>query len=199
MPIRKQSFTMPLSQDATYLTGHCLIAMPGMEDERFDQAVVYLCNHSDEGAMGVVVNREMPDMDFAQMLEQLNIPCTAACDAVTVHYGGPVEPGRGFVVHSADYMTDSSIMVDDRRALTATVDILRAIAEGRGPMQSILTLGYAGWGADQLEHEIRHNAWLIVPADDELLFGKDHKKKWQRAVEKLGIDLAMLSSTSGSA
>jgi len=182
-----------------YLTGQCLIAMPGMEDSRFVQTVVYLCSHSTEGAMGIILNKDMPDMDFPQMLEQLNIPCTPACSNVHVHYGGPVEQGRGFVMHSADFMSESSMLVDDRRALTATVDILRAIAEGRGPLQSFLALGYAGWGAEQLEEEIKHNAWLIVQADDDLLFGTNNEKKWERAINKLGIDVGMLSSTAGSA
>lgn len=198
-PPKSQISSSLSSQEAAYLTGQCLVAMPGMEDPRFEYSVVYMCNHSNEGAMGMILNREMPDMKFSQMLEQLNIPCTPACDGVPVHFGGPVEPGRGFVVHSADFMSDSSAMVDDRRALTATLDILRAIAEGRGPLQSILTLGYAGWAADQLEDEMRQNAWLVVPADDELLFGKDQSKKWHYAIEKLGINVAMLSSNSGSA
>jgi len=182
-----------------YLTGQCLIAMPGMEDPRFEHAVVYLCSHSEDGAMGLILNRNMADMEFPQLLEQLNIPITPGCEDTLVHFGGPVEAGRGFVVHSADYMAESSMLIDDRRALTATVDVLRAIAEGRGPQQSILALGYAGWDENQLENEIKANAWLIVEADDELLFGTNNARKWHKAIEKLGIDIAMLSSTSGSA
>ncbi len=182
-----------------YLTGQCLVAMPGMEDSRFDHAVVYLCAHSEEGAMGLVLNRELPDMPISRLMEQLNIPLTPACAEVPVHFGGPVEPGRGFVLHSADFMSDSSMLVDSRRALTATLDILRAVAEGRGPRQFLMALGYSGWGSGQLDAELRQNAWLVVPADDALLFGKDSGKKWQAAIAKLGIDVAKLSSTAGNA
>lgn len=182
-----------------YLTGQCLVAMPAMQDPRFEHAVVYLCAHSPEGAMGIVLNRELPDMPLSKLMEQLNIPLTPACADMPVHFGGPVEPGRGFVLHSADFMTDSSMLVDSRRALTATLDILRAVAEGRGPRQCLMALGYSGWGAGQLDAELRDNAWLVVPADDVLLFGQENPKKWQRAIAKLGIDPAKLSSTAGNA
>lgn len=182
-----------------YLTGQCLVAMPAMQDPRFEHAVVYLCAHSPEGAMGIVLNRELPDMPLSKLMEQLNIPLTPACVDMPVHFGGPVEPGRGFVLHSSDFMTDSSMLVDSRRALTATLDILRAVAEGRGPRQCLMALGYSGWGAGQLDAELRDNAWLVVSADDALLFGQDNPKKWQRAIAKLGIDPAKLSSTAGNA
>ncbi|SBW12617.1 conserved hypothetical protein [uncultured Alphaproteobacteria bacterium] len=182
-----------------YLTGQCLVAMPAMQDPRFEHAVVYLCAHSPEGAMGIVLNRELPDMPLSKLMEQLNIPLTPACVDMPVHFGGPVEPGRGFVLHSSDFMTDSSMLVDSRRALTATLDILRAVAEGRGPRQCLMALGYSGWGAGQLDAELRDNAWLVVSADDVLLFGQDNPKKWQRAIAKLGIDPAKLSSTAGNA
>ncbi len=187
------------STQADYLTGRCLIAMPGMQDARFEHAVVYLCAHSAEGAMGLIVNRELPDMTLSRLMEQLNIPLTPACAERAVHFGGPVEPGRGFVLHSADFLAEASMLVDKRRALTATLDILRAVAEGRGPRHTLMALGYSGWGAGQLDAEIRANAWLIAPADDGLLFGPDNPKKWQRAIEKLGIDIAKLSSTAGNA
>lgn len=187
------------TSEPRYLTGQCLIAMPAMQDPRFEHAVVYLCAHSAEGAMGIVLNRELPDMPLSKLMEQLNIPLTPACVDMPVHFGGPVEPGRGFVLHSADFMTDSSMLVDSRRALTATLDILRAVAEGRGPRQCLMALGYSGWGAGQLDAELRDNAWLVVPADDALLFGRENPKKWQRAIAKLGIDPAKLSSTAGNA
>lgn len=184
---------------ADYLSGRCLVAMPGMQDSRFEHAVVYLCAHSAEGAMGLILNRELPDMPIARLMEQLNIPPSPACADLRVHFGGPVEPGRGFVLHSADFMAESSLLVDNRRALTATLDILRAVAEGRGPRHCLMALGYAGWSAGQLDAEIRANAWLIVPADDDLLFGSENPRKWQRAIEKLGIEIGKLSSTSGNA
>ncbi len=189
----------PRSSEPNTLTGQCLVAMPGMQDPRFEHTVVYLCAHSVEGAMGIVLNRELADMPLSKLMEQLNIPVTPACTERPVHFGGPVEPGRGFVLHSADFMADSSMLVDSRRALTATLDILRAVAEGRGPRQCLMALGYSGWDAGQLDGELRDNAWLIVPADDALLFGEDNAKKWQKAIAKLGIDPAKLSSTSGNA
>ncbi len=187
------------STEPRYLTGQCLVAMPGMQDPRFEHAVVYLCAHSAEGAMGIVLNRELPDMPLSKLMEQLNIPLTPGCDDMPVHFGGPVEPGRGFVLHSADFMADSSMLVDSRRALTATLDILRAVAEGRGPRQCLMALGYSGWGAGQLDGELRDNAWLVVPADDALLFGRENPRKWHRAIAKLGIDVGKLSSSAGNA
>lgn len=187
------------TSEPRYLTGQCLVAMPGMQDPRFEHAVIYLCAHSAEGAMGIVLNRELPDMPLSKLMEQLNIPLTPGCVDMPVHFGGPVEPGRGFVLHSADFMADSSMLVDSRRALTATLDILRAVAEGRGPRQCLMALGYSGWGEGQLDAELRENAWLVVPADDALLFGRENPKKWQRAIAKLGIDVGKLSSTSGNA
>jgi putative transcriptional regulator len=170
-----------------------------MQDPRFEHTVVYLCAHSAEGAMGLILNRELPDMPLVRLMEQLNIPSTPACADLKVHFGGPVDPARGFVLHSADFMAESSLLVDTRRALTATLDILRAVAEGRGPRHTLMALGYAGWGAGQLDAEIKANAWLSVPAADALLLGPDKPKKWQRAIEKLGIDVGKLSSTAGNA
>jgi len=189
---------MTLAETA-YLTGQCLVAMPGMEDPRFEHSVVYLCTHSDEGAMGLVVNRELPDLTFAELLEQFSITATPACREMRVHFGGPMDPTRGFVLHSSDFMTEASMMVDSRRALTATLDILRAVAEGRGPRRCLLALGYSGWSPGQLDAEIRDNAWLVVPADDTLLFSADAGAKWSRAIEKLGIDPGKLSVTAGNA
>jgi putative transcriptional regulator len=193
---------MPMAAEqntADTLTGRCLIAMPGMQDPRFEHTVVYLCAHSTEGAMGLILNRELPDMTLPRLMEQLNIPVTPACADQKVHFGGPVEPARGFVLHSADFMAESSMLVDKRRALTATLDILRAVAEGRGPRHTLMALGYSGWNAGQLDAEIKANAWLIVPADDALLFGPDNAGKWRQAIKKLGIEVGKLSSTAGNA
>ena len=182
-----------------YLAGQMLIAMPQMQDARFSRAVVYLCAHTAEGAMGLVVNRLFNALSFPDLLEQLNIEPTPLCDPIRIHFGGPVEAGRGFILHSTDYVQDTTLLVDDQVALTATVDVLKAIAEGRGPKQCLLALGYAGWGAGQLDSEIRENAWLNAPADEELLFGLEIERKWERAIAKIGVDFSMLSGEAGHA
>lgn len=182
-----------------YLTGNLLIAMPGIQDPRFDKSVIYMCAHSPEGAMGLVVNRALDSLTFPDLLEQLGIESTGLDDRIHVHFGGPVESGRGFVLHSADYMQDASLIVDEDIALTATLEILRAIASGTGPRQSLLALGYAGWGPGQLDLEIKSNGWLHVRPDAELVFGRDLSAKWERAVRKIGIDPRMLSESAGHA
>lgn len=182
-----------------YLSGQLLIAMPQMSDPRFERAVVYLCAHSAEGAMGIVINREFEGLNFRDLLDQLDIEPTSGCDRVRVHAGGPVEGGRGFVLHTSDYMHETSMMVDDTVALTATVDVLKAIADGMGPARSLLALGYAGWSPGQLDTEIRENVWLNVPADSDLLFSTDLDHKWENAIHKLGIDVSLLSGDAGHA
>lgn len=182
-----------------YLAGQLLIAMPQMQDPRFARSVVYLCAHSAEGAMGIMVNRLFDGLSFPELLEQLDIPATPECDQIRVHFGGPVEGGRGFVLHSDDYLHPTSMTVAEGIALTATVDVLKAIALGGGPRKCLLALGYAGWSAGQLDHEIRENSWLNVPADEQLLFGLDLEHKWEAAIHKLGIDFAALSVAAGHA
>jgi len=184
-----------------------LIAMPAMSDERFARTVIYVCAHSQEGAMGIVVNQPAQNIKFPDLLVQLEvIPAseriqlpTAASD-VRVLKGGPVETGRGFVLHSADFFIENSTLpIDEGVCLTATLDILKAIACGTGPHEAILALGYAGWAPGQLEQEIQQNGWLHCAADQELIFGKDIEHKYERALRKLGIDLGMLSSEAGHA
>lgn len=182
-----------------YLAGQLLIAMPQMQDPRFARSVVYLCAHSAEGAMGIMINRPFEGLSFPELLEQLDIPSTPECEHIRVHFGGPVEGGRGFVLHSDDYLHGTSMKVAEGVALTATVDVLRSIAEGGGPRKSLLALGYAGWSAGQLDNEIRENAWLNVPADEQLLFGLNLDRKWEDAIHKLGIDFATLSADAGHA
>ena len=182
-----------------YLTGQMLIAMPQMQDPRFSRTVVYICAHTAEGAMGLVVNRLFNALSFPDLLEQLNIKPTPICDQIRVHFGGPVEAGRGFVLHSTDYVQETTLLVDELVGLTATVDVLKAIAEGQGPRSSLLALGYAGWAAGQLDTEIRDNAWLNVSADEDLLFGEGIDDKWQRAIAKIGVDFSMLSGDAGHA
>ena len=182
-----------------YLTGQLLIAMPGMPDSRFQRTVVYVCAHNAEGAMGLVINRLFGSITFATLLEQLEIHPTKLNDDLRVHYGGPVESGRGLVLHSTDFVREGTMMVDDEVALTATIDILRAIADGRGPKHSLLALGYAGWGPGQLDAEMQANGWLTVDSDQALMFDADLDTKWERAIAKIGVSLPMLSGEVGHA
>ena len=185
--------------DDGYLAGQLLVAMPQMLDERFAKTVIYMCAHSEDGAMGLVVNKVMENIDFPDLLDQLGLSAPPTGEDIRVHFGGPVESGRGFVLHSADYVQDTTMVIDEAIAMTATTDILRDIAEGDGPRNSLLALGYAGWGPGQLDTEIQANGWLSVPADDELVFNSDPKSVWQGALAKMGIDVSMLSGDAGHA
>ena len=187
------------AESGNYLSGQLLVAMPGMRDPRFAKSVIYMCVHSAEGAMGLVVNRELASLTFPDLLEQLNIDASNPGQQIQVHFGGPVESGRGFVLHSADYVRDATLVVDSRIALTATVDILKAMANGTGPRRALLALGYAGWGAGQLDDEIKANGWLHVEADQDLIFDPNLDGKWERAIGKLGINPLMLSDVAGHA
>jgi putative transcriptional regulator len=182
-----------------YFDGQLLIAMPGMADERFHKAVIYICAHNEDGAMGLILNQVLKGLSFPGLLEQLAIEEGAARDDVQIHCGGPVEAGRGFVLHSDEYQQDATLLVKDGVSLTATVDILKALARGDGPKKSLLALGYAGWGPLQLDDEIRANGWLQVSADMDLIFSGDHGTKWERSISKIGIDPNKLSQNSGHA
>jgi len=182
------------------LAGQLLVAMPQMQDPRFARSVIYLCAHSeDSGAMGLVVNKTLDALTMDDLFSQLNLEPGSRDEPRPVHFGGPVDPGRGFVLHTADYREDATLEIDGNVALTATLDILRAIGKGEGPRQCLLALGYAGWAPGQLDAEIHANGWLSVAADDDLLFGADADGKWQRALAKIGIDLSMLSTDAGHA
>ena len=195
------------SSRQSYLDGQLLIAMPVMGDPRFERSVIYMCAHSADGAMGIMVNRPAGSIDFPDLLVQLNIinkddqiklPDTA--ESMKVMRGGPVDTGRGFVLHSSDFFLENATLpIDDKICLTATVDILKAIANGNGPKHAILALGYAGWGPGQLENEIQGNGWLHCDADPDLVFGDDIDEKYARALRKIGIDLGMLSNEAGHA
>lgn len=180
-------------------TGQLLVAMPQMGGEPFERTVIYLCAHSQEGAMGLVVNRLVDSLNFPNLLEQLGLERPNQGIDTPVHFGGPVESSRGFVLHSADYVQESTLVIDEGVALTATIDVLKAIASGAGPRQRVLALGYAGWAPGQLDAEIQANGWLLVPADEDLVFGPHNESKWSRAIAKLGIDLSMLSTEAGHA
>ena len=188
-----------MTTDTGYLDGHLLVAMPTMSDPRFARTVIYLCAHTADGAMGLVVNRLLDSLTFPDLLEQLGIQTSSMDDEIRVHFGGPVESARGFVLHSTDYMHDASMIVDGNIALTATVDVLKAMAGGMGPRRHLLALGYAGWAPGQLDAEIQANGWLLCPADENLVFGTDVISKWSRAVDKIGIDITKLATQSGHA
>ena len=183
----------------TSLVGQLLVAMPAMSDPRFARTVIYMCAHSAEGAMGLVVNRALEQISLAELLQQLEIDATEIDDTVPVNFGGPVETGRGFVLHSPDYMREGTLVVTSSVSLTATIDILKAIASGSGPRRHLLALGYAGWGPGQLDSEILANGWLHVDADEELVFGAELDQKWDRAMAKLGINPMLLSDAAGHA
>ena len=162
--------------------------MPGMGDERFAQTVIYMCAHSAKGAMGIVINKPIPGLSFGELMKQLQIETTPDLRDFPVLYGGPVETGRGFVLHSDDYEGgDSTLPVSEDISLTATLDILRAIAEGKGPEQALFALGYAGWGAGQVEAEFQRNGWLHCKADPSLVFDGDMEAKWRTALARLGV------------
>ena len=182
------------------LDGKLLIAMPAMEDPRFAQSVILICAHSAEGAMGLIINKPAPDLSFANVLEQLEIPRADQGRQIIVHFGGPVERGRGFVLHSRDYPAGPATMkVPGGYWMTASLDILEALARGEGPEAALLALGYSGWGPGQLEAEILRNDWLICDAPPGLVFGKDNAGKWRAALGSLGIDPLTLSPTAGRA
>lgn len=183
----------------TNLTGQFLIAMPTMTDARFAHALVYICTHNETGAMGLIVNRHYGAIDIKSLFAQLEITPGDAMPDMPVYYGGPVETSRGFILHSDDFMQDTSMRVHDTVALTATMDILKAIAEGNGPQRTMLCLGYSGWGAGQLEMEIQIGGWLTAPHDSDLLFDKFIDTKWERAIQKLGFNPGLLSSETGHA
>ena len=197
----------------TYLNGQLLLAMPNMTDPRFDHSVIYICSHNEDGAMGLVINATAVDIDFPELLDQLDIDNNSdlglstdtsylspkAQEEIILHSGGPVEMGRGFILHTADYVQESTLVISETVALTATIDILSAIAQGNGPKDYIITLGYTGWGKGQLEDEIMRNSWLHIEPDEQLLFHTDIDLKWSRAMAKLGVDITMLSSDVGNA
>jgi putative transcriptional regulator len=185
---------------ARFLDGQMLIAMPGMGDPRFARAVIFLCAHSAEGAMGLIVNKPAPDLKFRDLLKQLGIETTADVGGIRVHFGGPVEHGRGFVLHTADYAVEgASLKVSPSFAMTATLDVLQDMARGAGPDKALLALGYSGWGPGQLEGEIQANGWLTAAANPELVFGVRDTDKWEAALQSINIDPRLLSGEGGRA
>ena len=190
-----------------FLDGKLLIAMPGICDPRFERSVIFLCAHSAEGAMGIVINKVAQNITFPDLLSKLDVLPTESrinvdkrLSEMPVQFGGPVETGRGFVLHTTDYYSaDTTLPISERVGLTATLDVLRAIAKGEGPRRSLLALGYSGWGPGQLENEIQKNGWLHCEADEEIIFAVANEEKYQAALQKIGIDPRMLSSDAGHA
>lgn len=191
---------MDTPQTQLNLTGKLLIAMPGMGDPRFEHAVVLLCAHSDEGAMGLIVNKPTGEVELADMLEQLSIEHGPDSRQLGVSFGGPVETGRGFVLHSMDYVSFvNTLEVEGGFGMTATLDILEALAEGKGPERALVVIGYAGWGPGQLEEELAQNAWLTCDASMELVFDLPDQGKWDGALKSMGISPLLLSADAGRA
>ena len=187
-------------EDGDFLIGRLLVAMPGIEDPRFERAVLYLCAHDEEQAMGLAVNRPVEGLTVFELLARLGVKSRIQAPSDLVLLGGPLERERGFVLHTDDFTSpDSTLPVADGLGLTATRDVLDAMASANRPRKAILALGYAGWGPGQLEQELRDNVWLICDADEDLLFDEDHEHKWTRALAKLGITADHLSATAGRA
>jgi putative transcriptional regulator len=183
---------------APFLTGQLLLAMPGIGDPRFERAVIAMCAHDENGALGIGIGRIMPRVGLHQLLEQFDIDCDGVAD-VAVHQGGPVEPQRGFVLHSRDWGGQETIQVADRWGLTGTLDVLRVIGRPNGPSRWLVALGYAGWGAGQLDGELHRHGWHIATGDDTLVFDRKAEDRWTGAFRGDGIDPALLASASGNA
>lgn len=184
---------------SNFLTGKLLLAMPAMTDPRFDRSVLYICSHDEAGAMGIMINRQIENLDFEGLLEHLSVEADNPPEDIIVHSGGPVEPGRGFVLHSADFVQESTLVISETLALTATVDVLKAIAADAGPAHSLIALGYAGWSSGQLEEEIHANSWLTAEAEEEIIFYTELEQKWARTMAMLGVNISMLSADAGHA
>jgi putative transcriptional regulator len=185
--------------DSRYLTNQFLIAMPGLEDPNFFQSVTYICEHNAEGAMGLVINRPL-DMQLGEIFEHINLESAdPQARQIPVHLGGPVQQDRGFVLHEPLGDWDATLRVTDRIGVTSSVDVLEAVARNAGPERALIALGYAGWGAGQLENEIAENAWLNGPADPDILFNTPDEERWKAAAASLGVDLDLLSGETGHA
>jgi putative transcriptional regulator len=188
------------AEGESFLEGKLLIALPGMSDPRFEKSVIFMCAHSEEGAMGIIINKPVDGLSFKDLMQKLELQITPATPNFPILYGGPMETGRGFVLHSGDYDgTDATLPVSDEVSLTATLEILRAIGDGRGPQRAIFALGYAGWSPGQIEDEIRANGWIHCDCDDALLFEPDFGGKWTNALSKIGIDVSGFSAHTGHA
>ncbi len=189
-----------MTEETVNLAGKLLVAMPGMGDPRFAHSVIFMCAHDADGSMGLIVNKPQSNVDFGNLLEELEIKRGPRARDIRVHFGGPVELGRGFVLHSSDYSAaNGTLQVDNDIGMTATLEVLEDIAQGKGPKTSMLALGYAGWGPGQLDREIAQNGWLICDPREDIIFGRANEHKWTGALKMMGIDPLLLSETAGRA
>ena len=189
-----------LKQDLSgYITGQFLLAVPYMQDPRLERTVIYICGHDTNGAMGLVVNKYLGDLTLRGLLEYLNLPRESIIQDLPIHFGGPVDTGRGFVLHSDDFTHPGTVFLGNHIALTATIDVLQSIAEGKGPKDCLLAMGYMGWGPGQLDSELHSNRWLQMEADSEILFRTPIEKKWDLSMSKLGVTPETLSEEVGQA
>ena len=200
MLLLRMARSVPMPGADSFLEGKLLIAMPGMPDPRFEKSVIFMCAHSAKGAMGLIINKPIDGLSFRDLMVKLEIGVSAERADAPILFGGPMQMGRGFVLHSAEYSgEDTTLAITPEISLTATVDILRAISAGRGPAKAVLALGYAGWGEGQIEDEILANGWIHCDADAHLLFETDYDARWQTAIAKLGADISGLSAEAGRA
>ena len=189
-----------LTNDSQFFQGKLLLATPNMTDFRFEKSVVFLCSHTSDGAMGIIINKPVIDITFHDISKKMNLDVTNKSRCPDIYFGGPVEIARGFVLHSSDYnVPEVSLEIQKEFRLTSSLEIMKDIAKGEGPKESLFALGYAGWAAGQLEHEITLDSWLICNADNSLLFSMDATKKWSSALTKMGISPSHLAGVSGSA
>ena len=187
-------------KQSSYLAGKLLLAMPTMGDPRFHKAVIFMCTHDEQGAMGLVINHAVPGLSFNDLLDQIGLASDIEIDiSLPILSGGPVESKRGFLLHSSEFKKDDTVRIDERFSITATLDALKEVANGNGPEERLFVLGYAGWGAGQLEQEIQQNTWLVAEPDPQIIFNTQNEQKWTRAVNQLGFDPAMLSGSAGHA
>ncbi len=205
MTDEERSKPSPLKRSSTKhsFAGKILLAMPSIDDPRFDQSVIYLCSHGEDGAMGLVINQVLPGIDMVELIEQLNIEkdMTHKADLLSMDVlsGGPVDSSRGFLLHSLDFNMKDTLIVNDNIGITGTIESLEAVATGDGPKDRLFILGYAGWSAGQLEEEIQNNVWLVTEPDRAMLFDTHPEEKWKKAIDDMGIDPTMLSATAGHA
>ena len=181
------------------LAGHLLVATPVIEDGCFARSVIYICSHNSDGAMGLIINYPVENVGMSEVYEQLSIPTSARSRELPIHFGGPVEAGRGFMIHSNDYQSPESLIEQEGMSVSASAAVLYSLAEGKGPEKGILTLGYAGWAPGQLETEIEGGSWIVVPARASLVFAEENDMKWNLAIGDLGIDMGHFSTTVGHA
>ncbi|MDG1287143.1 MAG: YqgE/AlgH family protein [Rickettsiales bacterium] len=197
--LRQTDFIMNASNNG-YLEGQLLVATPNVMGSSFKQSVILICAHSDEGAMGIIINHTLPKVDYGELFDQFDLPTGRINSSTPVNYGGPVEVNRGFVIyrHEDKFLQDAMLQMGDM-AISGSIDLLRQIANNEGPKERILALGYAGWSPGQLEEEIEENSWISVPVDSDLVFDKNNDRKWHRAAFAHGIDLNKLSTVAGHA